>query len=844
MTERGETGVLTLSAASLTDTAEQLQTAAQALAARDSDRASEMNGVGFNKSDGWFGHALATMPIDEWSVDVTVHAYRTLRKYAKQLAAYGVEFSEIPEPDVEWTPGHRTKARDDAWNRSARPGPAVDTTVRVEFADPGDPTVGVTVSFPYDPDNVARVKAIGGGRFERDTKAWAFEGPLGSKQRAGLAVFIEQTGADSNVDVADLVTADEAEAAREEAAKPAKRIELIDGDTRHVRVVFPYDPAVVHAVKQLPGAKFSEKDGAKFWRVPVSASEGLVAVAREHGFTAASEVHAALGSATEIRAARREASRATTADLDLDGFGVEPFPFQKAGIVYALDMRRTFIADDMGLGKTTQALGAMYAAGAFPALVVCPDNVLRKWVREIWRAMPDATVSILDPTRKRPVRFRGYDLQLRDCPVNDLDADVIVVNYDKLPRWIEPAVDEDGEVVKNRNRTVYASVAGKPLAQLIARGDLRCLVLDESQYVKSRTAKRTIALQLLADDVDPEYRFGLSGTPILNRPVELVEQLSILGLVEALGGRSYVVRRYCGGHMGAHGYDASGATNLVELHNRLREIGYIRRLKRDVLPELPAKLRDTVELTIDNRDEYKRAEAETIAWLREQEFDKAFLAALDDGVDLTDDEELRRIALHADAKATAARNAEVLVRMNALRQLAARGMMAATVEWAREFLDGGDEKLVLWAFHRDIQAGLADALAEYGVTRVAAGKGKDDAVHRFQTDESCRVAVCSISAGREGVELTKSSTAAFVELEWRPGVHDQAEDRCYGRLDDPHGLIAYYLVAEDTIYGDMAELIDAKRKVTDAVHDGEEGTSGESILGALVGRLVNSQEGT
>ena len=180
--------------------------------------------------------------------------------------------------------------------------------------------------------------------------------------------------------------------------------------------------------------------------------------------------------------------------------------------------------------------------------------------------------------------------------------------------------------------------------------------------------------------------------------------------------------------------------------------------------------------------------------------------------------------------------AEHLVRIETLKQLAAKGKLAAAIDWVRDFLGSG-EKLVLFATHTDIVRGLAEAFDApmiYGDTPVAE---RQAIVDRFQSDPECRLVVGNTRAAGVGLTLTAASNVAFLELGWTPAEHDQAEDRChrYGQTAD--SVNAWYLLAADTIDEDIAALIESKRAVVDAGTDGKE-SLGESILGGLLDRLA------
>ena len=98
-------------------------------------------------------------------------------------------------------------------------------------------------------------------------------------------------------------------------------------------------------------------------------------------------------------------------DAELDGLelGGELHPFQRAGVRYALERRRTFIADEQGLGKTVQALATLEADDAFPAVVVCPASMKLTWERESPHWLPDRTVAVLDGPHRRRLDRRGRE---------------------------------------------------------------------------------------------------------------------------------------------------------------------------------------------------------------------------------------------------------------------------------------------------------------------------------------------------------------------------------------------------------------------------------------------------
>ncbi|HYI17681.1 MAG TPA: DEAD/DEAH box helicase [Solirubrobacteraceae bacterium] len=439
-----------------------------------------------------------------------------------------------------------------------------------------------------------------------------------------------------------------------------------------------------------------------------------------------------------------------------DRLGGELRPFQRAGVDYVLQARRTFLADEQGLGKTVQALAALEADDAWPAVVVCPASLKLNWQREAEHWLPHRSVAVVSGTAAVPP-----------------SAELTVINYD----------------IVHAHRVRLA--LRKPKA----------LVLDESHYVKNPRAKRTQAVRRLADALAPDaLRLALTGTPVMNHADELIAQLRIIGRLEDFGSGARFARRFQG----------IGAEERIHWH--LRRSCFVRRSKADVLPQLPAKRQVAVPVALDNDREYRLAEEDVIAWLREQPLD------------------LREL----DQKVAAALRAERLAQLNALRRLASRGKGGAALAWIDDFL-ASDEPLVVFAGHREMQERLVerfpDALHILGRDALAA---REAAVQGFQAGES-QLLICATRVAGQGITLTHASNVAFLDLEWTPAMHDQAEDRCH-RIGQRDAVTAWYLLAAKTIDETMIELIERKRRIVDAVTDGRSGED-EAVLDGVIRAL-------
>ncbi|HXB66464.1 MAG TPA: DEAD/DEAH box helicase [Solirubrobacteraceae bacterium] len=526
---------------------------------------------------------------------------------------------------------------------------------------------------------------------------------------------------------------------------------------------FPYDQRWLPRLRALPGRRWDPY--ARVWRVPLEpvAAEALAPLLAEVSARVQESLEYAIARGRDEyarAAALVELSAATDAPLEVPGLAGELKPFQRAGVRYLLAQRRAFLADEQGLGKTIEALAALEADNAYPAVVVCPASLKLNWLREVERWLPHRSARVLMGTGAQGLP----------------PGEIAIVNYDIL---------------------------GAHLTRLRALAP-RALVLDESHYCKSPTAQRTRAVRRLAAAVPHDgLVLALSGTPITNRPEELVSQLRIIGRLAEFGSGAEFARRF-------HGHDAQ-----LRLHWQLRSRCFVRRCKAEVLPQLPAKTRAVVPVELANEHEYRLAERDLVAWLRSQPLD------------------LRTL----DAKIAAALRAERLVRLSALKLLAARGKLPRALAWIHDFLSSG-QPLVVFAHHRRIQRAVLerfpDALHILGNDSPAA---REAALRAFQApdDDGRRLIVCSIDVAGQGLTLTRASHVAFLELAWSPAKHDQAEDRLH-RIGQRDAVNATYLLAAGTVDETIATLMERKRTAIGAVTDGRAGNE-DSVLDALVRSL-------
>ena len=536
--------------------------------------------------------------------------------------------------------------------------------------------------------------------------------------------------------------------------RKASLAKYTDG-TAIIKITFPFDHADVTRVKLIPGRKYNA-DG-RYWTCPISD------IAIEMLRTWKWEIDPTLMSYT--KKGRTDINTLKPMG-DIKGLKMELYPYQKKGVAFIeAKQGRALLADEMGLGKTAQALAWLQMHPEIQrTLVVVPASLKINWDREtkLWMTNPDT--QIINGTKPY-----------------EISSKIVIINYDILRAWL-PAL-----------------LIWKP--QLI--------IADEVHYVKGNTAQRTKALKKLAKGV-PHF-IALSGTPIVNRPVEFFNAIQMIDSKLFPSWWTFT-DRYCNRRHDGFGWNVKGATNTAELHATLKATIMIRRLKKDVLTELPDKVRSffPLEMSKSGLKEYRSAEADFLDWVRENK---------------------------GRAAAERASNAAVLAEIEVLKQLAVRAKMDHAIEWIEDFLET-DQKLVVFATHKFVIEQLMEKFGNIAVKidGSVSSTQRQLAVDKFQHEAETRLFVGNIQAAGVGITLTAASNVAFLELPWTPAAVMQASDRVH-RIGQKNAVNIYFLLAEDTIEERIASILDDKRKILDSVLDGK-----QTEVGSLLTELIENYD--
>lgn len=634
--------------------------------------------------------------------------------------------------------------------------------------------------------------------------------------------------------------------------------------TEIVEIYFIYDSKLVAEVKQISGRKFHPEK--KCWEIKINQENiySLTNFLTNNKFEVEEKLQNKLINITKeilLKQTQQEEnfkkSNSFSSNLEIKGLKGTLRPFQKAGVEYATLNKKVIIGDEMGLGKTVEAIASIHHLNSYPCLVACPNSLKYNWRNE-WNNWVDKKVIIINSEDEitedlniiEDIKYPlGYLKLFKDGWYERTESgfkkNKLLTSDNKEEELHNPeliikkiSLKEIDVIIVNYNTSFKYQEQFKKIG-------LKSIIMDESHYLKNNKANRTRALLNLSKEV--EVLLQLTGTLIVNRPVELTSQLEILGKLKEFGGWWNFVKRYCNVKNNGFGIDVSGACNLKELHEKLRKICYIRRNKSEVLTELPEKQRTIIEIDISNKREYNKAEREIIEYLKNEskitneqlrEYYKEYYKENQIKFEnLLDDQKILLIDELRKHKARNAQNAEHLVQINILKSLCAEGKIEGAIEWINDFLETG-EKLVVFGYHIDIINKLAKHFNCNKITGEVKIEDRQKCVDDFQTNPETKLILLNLQAGGVGLTLTKSSNVLFLEQGWTPGEHDQAEDRIH-RIGQKNAVNCWYLLGKNTIDNDIYDLISEKRKVTNAVNAGIEDNTKVNILSELVKKLIN-----
>jgi SWI/SNF-related matrix-associated actin-dependent regulator 1 of chromatin subfamily A len=651
--------------------------------------------------------------------------------------------------------------------------------------------------FVYTPEKpkgngLAEVREIPGRRWDREDRANTFPVTSWDTVMTWVLRYFPLTDVPEKPESAD------AEPSKPKVAE-GQIVRLGLNKQDRITIESPYDRAFVEAIKAMPERQWTcatcgkpgrpkcedHENGPHIWTLPIDRAEALQDLAKKCYPLTKRVMTPELAKRLKEQAERLELAAAVDGEtITLPGGDL--YGFQSAGVAYLERANgRAILADEQGLGKTVQAI-AYVKRNMKPGercLYVVPSNVKFNWFNELtkWLTGTKADRKALRATRKgTPVSVNGTNAVVlkgrpskakREKLLKDPTSAVAthtIINWDILTSW--------KEVLKAAG---FSIVIG-----------------DEAHRISNEKSGRSKAFAHVVDADEEGYQgidkvILLTGTPILNRPKNLWNLLKTVA-ADVWGNFFRFMKRYAGAYQTKWGWNFEGSSNEEELHDRLNGHIWIRRLKSEVLKDLPPKQKHEVLLNIDGAARRAYEEAESHARVTYNESGN--------------------LAVSSDFEC-------VLEAITMLRVAIGQAKIEAATDWIRDLRDSVG-KVVVFARHQEVVNSLTESLGALKVDGSVTGLRRTETVEEFQTNPDQKVIVCSIEAASEGITLTESQHVVFVERTWRDRDHEQASDRIH-RIGQTGQATVWYLDCPDTFDEALEAVHNWKGKRIDAIVDGK-----------------------
>lgn len=544
------------------------------------------------------------------------------------------------------------------------------------------------------------------------------------------------------------------------------------GDDFSMYVSFEYNQKVVDTIRDLP-TRYWNKD-TKEWEIPVKKLQYLLDNLSDFDFDITGKYISFEDKKVE-----------TPSNFS---FKTKPFEHQIEGFEYGLKYDRWLLGDEQGLGKTKQVIDIACAKkaqkGYKHCLIICGVNGLKwNWVNEIHTHSDEEAYILGQRIKNNKIVIGSNNDKYSDiCALNALQAYFIITNVESL-----------------RDEKIVSEIANK-----CKTGEIEMVAIDEIHKCKNPSSQQGKGIL----KVQPECRIAMTGTPLMNQPMDLFIILKWLGYEK---NAFYKFKNhYC--VMGGYGgYEVIGYKNLDELQERLNDI-MLRRLKDDVL-DLPEKtyIDEYVDMTPKQAVIYKEVTADVQNNIDNIKSAPNPLAELI---------RMRQATGYTGILSSKIQESAKLDRME---------------ELVEEAVENG-QKVVIFSNWTQMTDVIWSRLHSKYRLSVITGETKDvdrqDNVNEFQSGAS-QVIIGTIGAMGTGLTLTAGTVEIFLDEPWNRALYDQATDRCH-RVGQNHNVTIYNLMCKNTIDEKIHELVQQKGAMSDALVDGKLDMSKSEILDFLL----------
>ena len=418
------------------------------------------------------------------------------------------------------------------------------------------------------------------------------------------------------------------------------------------------------------------------------------------------------------------------------------YNFQMEGIKFGINHHcRFLLADEMGVGKTLQAISLAYIyRESWPVLVVCPGSMKYNWKGEIqtWLGLKDYRINIINSSRQKLSQ----------------EAYFYIISYDLMRN-----------VIKKMRQMTFDFV-----------------ILDEAHSIKNKDSLR--AKNILPIAVRAKRLIIMTGTPLLAKPYEGYPLLYALRPDIFCYFKKFAYR-YCDPQPTPMGINWSGTSNTKELHWILSCL-MVRRLKSDVLNQLPPKRRQKIEIATNEKVIH----------------------------------ELKRTRKNVKG------------RKGTLEcyTLTSKAKIEGVLAYISDIIDA-KEKFIVFAYHHEMLDALEKLCKEKRIDYMRIdGTTKQETryqyVNYFQLNKSCQVAILSIIAASTGITLTAAHMVIFAELTWTPSIMIQAEDRVHRIGQKSEFVDIKYLYGKETLDDFILDKLQKKLTIVSTTLDDKQANFG------------------
>lgn len=467
-------------------------------------------------------------------------------------------------------------------------------------------------------------------------------------------------------------------------------------------------------------------------------------------------------------------------------FKTKPFAHQIDGVRFGLNKKKFLLCDDQGLGKTKQIIdfvGCLEKTDTInKVLIICGVNSLKyNWQSEI-SIHSDEKGWVLG-TRFRKTTGKAYEGSTKD-KLDDLD---------NLPdcRYIITNIETFRAGAEKITKSKYHFPIAEKLQELCKNGTISVIAFDECHKSKEPTSLQSRAMI----NVQAKYMVAMSGTPLMNNPLDLYFPMKWLGYENH---SFYQFKQHYCTLGGWGGSQVVGYKNLEEIRTMMDNI-MLRRLKTEVL-DLPEKIRkiEYVDMTSKQNQIYKEVYNGVMSDLQKIKFSNNPLSMM--------------IRLRQATGWTG-------IISNTVQESA---KMERMIELVQEIVASG-QKAIIFSNWESITEVAKEKLKSYNPAYITGATKADERmkeVDRFQNDDKCRVIIGTIGAMGTGLTLTAAQNVIFLDSPWNMALKAQAEDRAH-RIGTKGTVNIITLVCKNTIDERIEELVEKKGQIADALVDGK-----------------------